>query len=91
MIENKKQIKVLKSRITRETNRLNVIEKGLNVYKEFHDVDVPITKFFNKYIKDTFFISLSTYRKWLGINVKKEREKIENKKIELAKLLNSSN
>lgn len=91
MIDNKKQISTLKKRITRETNRLIIIEKGLNAYRDLKDSDVPITKFYNRHIKDTFFISLSTYRKWLGINVKKERDRIEAKKLELGKLLENSN
>lgn len=75
---------------TRQQNRLNRDLKIVERYHELKDVDIPDTKIFvRKYtivvnnvttqtcIRDEFNIAISYFRKVLGMNFKKEQEKID--------------
>lgn len=47
------------------------------MYKSVKDDDITDKAIFNKYIKRDFSIGLSTFRKWLGINVEQEKKRID--------------
>lgn len=64
------------SKISKRLLFLERVEKVINRYKEVGDEDIPFTKTYERYIRDEFNIGIATFRKYLGINVAKEREKI---------------
>ncbi len=56
---------------------LNKVEKVQQVYKQYKNSYTTDTGIYKEYIKDVFFISKRTFEKYLAINVKMGRKKIE--------------
>jgi len=59
---------------TRKVNFLKRVERAQKIYSVHKKEERTDVWIFNKYVKSDFDISLSTFRKWLGISVKTERK-----------------
>jgi hypothetical protein len=62
---------------TRKINLLARVERAQNIYSRWKKDERTDVWIFNKYVKADFSISLSTFRKWLGISVIKERKSLK--------------
>lgn len=66
-------------------NKLNYLKRVievqnfvLNVQKEHKGL--PLTRIYRDYVRERFYISYSTFNRWLGIPAKMELEKLEKGK-----------
>lgn len=58
-------------------NRVVEMQKTVLTLMDEHK-GLPLTRIYHDYIKDRFFISYSTFNRWLGIPAKKELEELKN-------------